>query len=74
MRIPVSLGFLFFSHVGCYLSTLNGIIGKIQNLQRLPRFKRAWSFIKDSEKIVGMRKEFDDVLGLFQVRINRFLS
>jgi hypothetical protein len=32
--------------------------------------KRAWTFVKDPEKIVGMRKEFDNAIGLFQVSID----
>ena len=35
----------------------------------MPPLKRAWTFVKDPEKIVGMRKEFDDVISLFQVCI-----
>ena len=62
---------LSFANIDCcHRSTLNGIIEKITNLQSVPPLKRAWTFVKDPEKIVGMRKEFDDAIGLFQVCIN----
>jgi len=64
-------GDLSFTYVDCcHLSTLNGIIEKIKDLQSVPPLKRAWTFVKDPEKIVGMRKEFDDAIGLFQVCID----
>jgi hypothetical protein len=68
VRIPVSLWISSFTYVD--LSTLNGIIEKIKDLQSVPPLKRAWTFVKDPEKIVGMRKEFDNVIGLFQVCID----
>jgi hypothetical protein len=62
---------LSFANIDCcHRSTLNGIIEKITNLQSMPPLKRAWTFVKDPEKIGGMRKEFDDAIGLFQVCIN----
>ena len=64
-------GILSFANIDCCnCSTLNGIIEKITNLQSVPTLKRAWTFIKDPEKIVGMRREFDDAIGLFQVCID----
>ena len=71
VKIPVSLWILPFTYVDCcHLSTLNGIIEKIKDVQSVPPLKRAWTFVKDPEKIVGMRKEFDNAIGLFQVCIN----
>jgi hypothetical protein len=62
-----------FTYVDCcHLSTLNGIIEKIKDVQSVPPLKRAWTFVKDAEKIVGMRKEFDNAIGLFQVCIDLF--
>jgi hypothetical protein len=66
-----SIWILSFTYVNCcHLSTLNGIIEKIKDVQSVPPLKRAWTFVKDPEKIVGMRKDFDNAIGLFQVCIN----
>ena len=53
-------------------STLAEILDEIQGLQSAygsSRFKRAWNFIKDPDKIVVMKKKFDDAVALFQVFI-----
>jgi hypothetical protein len=40
----------------------------IKALQDDNRLTRFWSFVKDPSKIVDMRKQYDDALGLFHVR------
>ena len=46
---------------------LDHILLEIKAMQSEQGLKRFWTFQKDPEKIAGMRKKYDDVLGLFQV-------
>jgi hypothetical protein len=48
---------------------LDQILLEIQAMQSEQGLKRFWTFQKDPEKIAGMRKKYDDALGLFQVGI-----
>ena len=52
----------------CRLSALDQILDEIKALQRKSLAKRVFTFTKDPEKIVSMRKVLDDAVGLFQVR------
>jgi hypothetical protein len=40
----------------------------IKALQDDKTLTRFWKFVKDPSKIAEMRKQYDDALGLFQVR------
>ena len=48
---------------------MEDIIRKIQVLQNEKPLTRFWTFQKDPEKIVDMRKQYDNALGLFHVRV-----
>jgi hypothetical protein len=48
---------------------MEDIIGKIQLLQNEKPLTRFWTFQKDPGKIGDMRKQYDNALGLFHVRV-----
>jgi hypothetical protein len=60
---------LFLQREFCHFSALDPILNEIKVLQGRSLAKRVLFFAKDPERIVDMRKVFDDAIGLFNVRI-----
>ena len=58
---------VILTFIARYDSTLDEICQKLPSASSSSRFKRVWNFVKDPEKVVGLRKTFDDAVVLFQV-------
>lgn len=50
--------------------TMEDIVVSIKNKQDRPGHERVFKFLKDPDMITSMRKELDDAIILFAVRLN----
>ncbi|KAI0057846.1 TPR-like protein [Artomyces pyxidatus] len=55
-------------HVRALESSMKGIVATVETLRAEKRGKRIVTFLKDPEKISGMRQKFDNAIRLFQLR------
>jgi hypothetical protein len=52
----------------CNCRALEQVLCDIKALRDDNTLTRFWTFVKDPSKIVDMRKQYDDAIGLFHVR------